>query len=66
MATEKIVSICSFMGHDGHSLMALTSSGRIFERVTNNRDFQGNGKRSYLWNEIKGPEQLDLPDAMKG
>lgn len=57
-ASEQVVQVCAMQGDLGHSLVVLTSTGRLFERVADPRVLnQGphGAQRSYLWRPIKGP-----------
>ena len=57
MTTDPIVQMCPLVGDGEHKLVVLTRSGRIFERMVDTRQFNGNNAdRQYRWRECVLPE----------
>lgn len=56
---EIIVQMAPLTADGEHKLVVLTSAGRMFERVTDPRNFDQRNGRKFLWKEVNGP--LDEP-----
>ena len=54
---DPIVQMTALVGDGEQKLVVLTKSGRLFERMTDARQFNGNNAaRVYKWREVEMPE----------